>query len=282
MPDLTRRELLRAALASGVAAALAPRRVAAAEGAPLFSFAVVADPHLSENDHQNPGTGLAKFGLVSSKIDAMPEDRRPDFALICGDLHVHKLEAALSTLPIPAHVTPGNHESRKARAQLRKMLPKDFQGRDFYSFMHKGAKFISLCTAIPGDHVGHVSSEGITPKTGQCEWLEKELADDAARTFVFGHIPPHPEGKDVNMFLGQNDSRFMIGLIEKHQPTALFFGHQHRRRRFSIGKSQVFVVRSANWNGGGREPTGFLMVRVLEAGIDVEFVETGPANPLKK
>jgi len=269
MPPLSRREFIRSALATGIVAA-APRLLAA-DDAPLYSFAVVADPHLSENDRFCPGAGVEKFGRVCAKIDAMA--KRPDFMLICGDLHVHKLKEALSKASVPVHVTPGNHESRKARATLREMFPADFKGKDFYTFKHKGCKVISLCTAIPGDHVGHLSSEGITPKTGQCAWLEAELAEPAMHTFVFGHIPPHPEGKDVNSFLGQNDSRYMVDLIEKRQPTALFFGHQHRRRRFTIGKSEVFVLRSANWNIG-RQPIGFLMVHVRKAGITTEFIDT--------
>lgn len=256
--------------------------LSAAEPFEPFSFAVVADPHLSEDNRQYAATGLEKFARVAEKIKAMPVAGAPDFALICGDLHVHRLAEALAMLSVPAHVTPGNHESRKARQQLREMLPDDFQGKDFYSFKHKGCKFISLCSATCGDHVGHLSSEDITPKTGQCAWLEKELAEAATHTFVFSHIPPHPEGKDMNMFLGQNDSRFMVGLIREFRPTALFFGHQHRRRRFTIGESPVFVLRSCNWNGGFREPTGFVMVRVQRDGISTEFVETGPAEKKDK
>ena len=172
------------------------------------------------------------------------------------------------------------HEGRLAGVRvpdIREMFPDDFQGRDFYSFEHKGCKFISLCTASCGDHVGHLSSEDITPETGQCAWFEEQLAETATHTFVFGHIPPHPEGLDLNMFLGQNDSRFVVELVRKFRPAALFFGHQHRRRRFTIGQSPVFVVRSCNWNSGSREPTGFLTVRVQEGGISTEFVETGPA-----
>jgi len=251
--------------------------VSAAEPLEPFSFAVIADPHLSEDNRQYAATGLEKFARVAEKIKALPTEAAPDFVLICGDLHVHRLAEALALLPVPAHVTPGNHESRKSRQQLREMFPDDFQGKDFYSFTHRGCKFISLCTASCGDHVGHLSSEDISPKTGQCAWLEKELAETTAHTFVFGHIPPHPEGKDLNMFLGQNDSRFVVELVRKFRPAALFFGHQHRRRRFTIGESPVFVVRSCNWNGGFREPTGFLMVRVQKGSISTEIVETGPA-----
>lgn len=271
MPDLSRRQFVQSATAFAAAAAIP---ALGAEESPLFSFAVVADPHLSENDRFTPGTGIEKFQRVVAKIHAMPEAKRPDFMLICGDLHVHKLQEALKPLTIPVHVTPGNHESRKAREQLRKMFSDDFKGKDFYSFKHKGCKIISLCTAIPSDHVGHLSSEGITPKTGQCAWSEKELAEPTKHTLVFGHIPPHPQGKDMNMYLGQNDSRYMVDLIKRARPTALFFGHQHRRNRFTIGQSPVYVLRSANWNGG-QQPTGFMMVRVREAGITTEFLETG-------
>ena len=256
--------------------------LSAAEPFEPFSFAVIADPHLTEDNRQYPATGLEKFARVADKIKGMPRASAPDFALICGDLHVSHLTRALAMLPVPAHVTPGNHEGREERQQLREMFPDDFQGKDFYSFEHKGCRFISLCTAACGDHVGHLSSEDITPATGQCAWFEKELAESATHTFVFGHIPPHPEGEDLNMYLGPNDSRFVVELVRRLRPAALFFGHHHRRQRFTIGDSPVFVVRSCNWNSGPRETPGFLTVRVQEDGISTEFVETVPAGNSEK
>jgi len=276
--EMNRRSFLKWTVGAGAVAAAGARHVLA-ESTPLFTFAVVADPHLREDDRQCECTGVENFAKVVRKIKALPKDRSPDFMLICGDLHVEKMQEALADLTIPAHVVAGNHESRKHRAQLREMFPGDFQGKDFYSFRHKDCKFIGLCDAIRGDHVGHMSSEDITPKVGQCEWLERELADgDSRHTFLFGHIPPHPEGKDLNMYLGRNDSRYMLDIVGKRRPTALFFGHQHRSLTFDIGRSKCFVVPSSNWNMGFRVPIGFLHVKVLPDRIDTDFIETGPAD----
>ena len=229
-----------------------------------FSFAVAADPHLRQ--------GADKLDPVAEKIKALPPERRPAFLLICGDLGAEELPQAVKAFDIPVHVTPGNAESVEDRAFLRKAFADDFKGKDFYSFEHNGCRFISLCTAVVGDHVGHLSSEDITPPTGQSAWFEKELAVPAAHTFVFGHIPPHPKAKDAYMYLGQNDARFVNSMIQSHRPTALFFGHQHHRRRFTIGDSEVFVIRSCSHNNKD-EPAGFLLVHVQTDGIATEFVE---------
>ena len=229
-----------------------------------FSFAVAADPHLRQ--------GADKLDPVAEQIKALPPERKPQFLLICGDLGAEHLPQAVKAFDIPVHVTPGNAESVEDRALLRTTFADDFKGKDFYSFEHNGCRFISLCTAVANDHVGHLSSEDITPHTGQSAWFEKELAVPSTHTFVFGHIPPHPKAKDAYMYVGQNDSRFMNNMIRRFRPTALFFGHQHHRRRFTIGDSEVFVVRSCSHNMKD-EPAGFLLVHVQTDGIATEFIK---------
>ena len=251
-------------------AGMAPLPAGAAEE-PAWSFAVVADPHLSEDRAGEP-TGVEKFRRVAAEIVAL--DPKPEFALILGDIHPKRLPDALKDLALPVHVMAGNHETAADRKQLREMFPDDFQGRDFYAFEHKGSQFIVLCTAAQGDHVGHLESQFITPGVGQGEWLEKQLAERARHrhSFIFGHIPPEPENRPNGMCLSQNDSRYVQDLVKKHRPTALFFGHRHTEVNFAIGGIPVYGARSCNWNSRN-QPTGFLVVKVLPEKADVRFVE---------
>jgi len=242
---------------------------------PLYSFLAVADPHLSEN-REGELTGVDKFRRVLEAITGL--ERQPDFMLLLGDIHPEVLETLLHQVAVPIHAIAGNHEHAKRREQLRAQFEQDFQGQDFYSFQHRECLFIGMCTALIGDHVGHFDSQDITPQVGQCIWVAEQLArvGDYRHTFLFGHIPPEAENRPNTMCLGQNDSRFLQDLVRQHRPTALFFGHRHKRIWFDIDGVPVYGVRSCNWNSGG-EPLGFLQVGVLRDRLDLRFVDTTPA-----
>ena len=135
-----------------------------------FNFVVLADPHLREDRPGEP-TGVAKFLEVLAQIKALP--RQPDFILMLGDTHPEKLAPLLPQIGLPVHVVAGNHETIAHRQQLRALFPQDFGDRDFYAFTHKGCRFIGLCTALVGDHVGHFESQDITPPIGQMQFLEQ-------------------------------------------------------------------------------------------------------------
>ena len=98
--------------------------------------------------------------------------------LIAGDIHLWAIEDLIADFDLPVHVVAGNHATTEHKKQLRDFFADDFKvnGResDYYSFVHKGVRFIGICNAIHSDHVGHLSSEFITPP-GQSEWLETEL-----------------------------------------------------------------------------------------------------------
>jgi len=241
----------------------------------LFSFIALADPHLTE-DREGEASGVEKFRRALAAIEDL--DPQPDFMLMLGDIHPEALETLLPEIGLRIYPIAGNHEHRQRREQLRAQFEADFQGRDFYSFEHEGCLFIGICTALYGDHVGHFDSQDITPAVGQCGWLEGELArmGDYRHTILFGHVPPEAENRPSVMCLGQNDSRYLQDLVARHAPTALFFGHRHKRIWFDIDGVPVYGVRSCNWNGGG-EPVGFLQVHLFADRMEVEFVDTSPA-----
>ena len=257
-----------------------------------FYFAVVADPHCAEKPRYDVhkydkrcGTHVERFLRCVSAMEALGADDRPDFILIVGDIHLWELRKHLDKITFPLHVIAGNHESGKRKQEIRDLFPQDFQvnGKpaDYYSFVHKGCRFIGVCTSgRGGDHVGHLCSEDIRP-AGQCEWLERELAQPETRKFVFSHIPPHPDGTDRNSYMSRNDSRFFNALVRETKPIAMFFGHQHQpTREFPIGQTRAFVLRSSAWNSRAA-PLGFLLVNVTAKGIETRDVLTSvlPEEP---
>lgn len=245
-----------------------------------FTFAVVADPHAAETARwrvDEYGSHMDRFFRCVERMEALPASERPDFLLICGDIHLWELQKRMGEIEIPLHVIAGNHASAERKREMRELFPNDFQidGKpaDYYSFRHKGALFIGMCDAATGDHVGQLASEDINPR-GQSEWLERELDRPEQQKFLFAHIPPHPEGGDENMYLSRNDSRFLLDLVRETQPTAMFFGHQHSAtREDTFGVTRSFTVRSCAWNFKDA-PLGFLLVTVGKDGVDVREVLT--------
>lgn len=248
-----------------------------------FSFAVVTDPHCAEE----PGRGYPaeKYGTHVERflrcVQKMQEqETKPDFLLITGDVHLWELRKHLDQVPIPMHVIAGNHESGAKKKEMRELFPEDFQvgGKpsDYYSFVHKGVRFVGVCDAgTGGEHVGQLASEDFGPR-GQCEWLEGELGKPESHKVVFAHIPPHPRNADENMYMSRNDSVYFTELIRKTQPQIAFFGHLHRpTSEFSVGRTRLVTLRSCAWNSGADpEPLGFLMAEVTAAGIATREIAT--------
>jgi len=275
---VTRRSFLQAVSVVPALTICPPTSVAGqADESPLFTFVVDADPHTSM-DRAGELTGREKFRRILKKVQELPA--RPDFMLILGDVHGQPLREILTDVDfdLPIHVVFGNSDDAPGRKILRGMFPGDFADADSYAFTHKRCKFIGLCNAIPGDHVGHLSSE-FYRGLEQCSWLESQLAEGQERcshTFVFGHIPLPPQLKEANYYLAVNDQRFLRQLVLKYQPTALLFGHLHRLETFSIERTRVISVHGSNWTNilvpPPYDPIGFNLVRVYRKRFAVEFI----------
>jgi predicted phosphodiesterase len=249
----------------------------AADELPLFTFVVDADPHTSI-DRDGELTGRDKFRRLLDKVQSLPT--RPDFMLILGDVHGEPLREILRDVDfdLPIHLVFGNSDDKPGRKILRDLYPGDFAEADYYAFTHKQCKFIGLCNAIPGDHVGHLSSE-FYRGMDQCSWLEAQLAegqDRCTHSFVFGHVPLPPQVKEANYYLAVNDQRFLRQLALKYEPTALLFGHLHRLETFSVGKTRVVSVHGSNWTNTlvppPYDPIGFNLVHVFKNRFTVEFI----------
>jgi len=246
-----------------------------------FTFAVVADPHCAEQakpNIQRYGNGVSKFFACVKEMENLTGDERPDFMLVVGDVHLWTLKQHLDKVSIPMHVISGNHETAPRKKEMRDLFPADFKKNgkeaDYYSFVHKGVRFIGLCNARGIDHIGTFCSEDFGPR-GQCEWLEGQLDQNEHQKIIFAHIPPEPQGRDRNMYIARNDSRYFNRLVQEHQPTAMFFGHLHRGTiQRKIGKTQGFTVRSCCWNGD-KKPLGFMLVKMSSKGISTREIFTG-------
>ncbi len=245
-----------------------------------FAFCVVADARCSEpthKDYADRGDGVAKFESLARKITALTGADRPDFVLFVGDLQVEVVLDQLKALPVPAHAIAGETRVLQAQKDVRyKAFLDDFEAggkrSDYYSFVHKGVRFVGISDCGYYNTTGVLCSERIKPR-GQCEWFERELAKPEKRKIIFGHIPPHPTADDVDMYLTPRDALFVNDLVRKHRPVAMFFGHHQKKTRYEmIGDTPSIVVASSSVNKD-KSPLGFLLVHVTRAGVKTKFVE---------
>ena len=247
-----------------------------------FSFAVVADPHCDEEPGAHGwsellyGSHVYRFLQCVNHMEKIEGKWKPDFMLILGDIHLWVLSHYFDLIHIPMHVIAGNHEFDERKKQMRELFKEDFQingiPSDYYSFVHKGVRFIGVCDAGGcNDHIGHLCSDDIKPRR-QCEWLEDQLRANEAFKVIFAHIPPQIKGEDKELYMSRNDSRFFNDLMKRTQPLAAFFGHRHRKTREQwIGRTLICTVRSCAWNKE-RAPIGYSLVHLDNNGLQIRDV----------
>ncbi len=240
-----------------------------------FNFCVISDLHGSEPVHKEYGkfgSAREKFSLAVSHIAALSGEEKPAFVIVCGDIHLKAIKDIVDESGFVFYFIAGNHEKTEDRQLLRSSYPYfkiDGVESDYYSFVHNGCRFVGMCNSAYPEHVGHLSSEQIQP-FGQSEWLVSELRKQEKIKLVFGHIPPHPNCKDVNMYMSRNDCLFFNKLIEETSPVLMFFGHQHQpTRQVMIGATRCYIVRSLSWNAG-KAPIGYLSVNFSKDGALVK------------
>jgi 3',5'-cyclic AMP phosphodiesterase CpdA len=191
---------------------------------PLFTFALIADSHIGNRGRLE--SNAMDYRLIEAwrQINGF----MPVFTLHLGDMttgwpqrgdHQGELEYARyidDTYSLtPVHYTPGNHDVGNKRSQSfhGETEEEDFGitseklrlyrrrfGADYYSFHHKGYRFICINTQL--------FNSDMKENELQWQWLEEELraAQDDKGIFVFTHYPlflnspetdPGPENYEV-------------------------------------------------------------------------------------
>jgi len=257
-----------------------------------WTFAVITDSHCTPTPASlRYGQGLEHLGNGAARLrrcfDAIEtQEDCPEFCLLLGDVGLDDAMDVLAAAPCPIYPVAGNYEWGEQRNRLRAAYAELLGTSDYYAFTHRGVRFLGLCTAGTGnDHVGQLASEDIRPP-GQSGWLAGELSAPWEPRVLFAHCPPETPGldraaflesstHDYLPFLGENDSRFLLGLLHTHGPILLLAGHQHRATYgFGVADSHVIVIRSCHWNHDA-QAVGFLLVRVEEDGLSSCEVLTG-------
>jgi len=257
------------------------------QGRLLFSFALVTDIHIKEDvaglitlpikraPALSPGF-VWKYPVddywaftirnAIEQINALPID----FTIVDGDLSAwfnkDEFELAksyLDKLQKPYYVLRGNHDRQGVHPEdwFKKVFKLD---QSYYSFEHKGFRFICLDDTRLSDGWGEISND-------EFSWLEKELAAHKSQpTFIFIHRPEGLGSPDIKK---PTSSRFQRILSQNPQVLSCFYGHGHyaKIRMAGFGDHvipQIMVPATKEY------PSGFGIIRVYESGMVYNFHRT--------
>ena len=282
-------------------------------GSRLFRFAVIADTHVNPEDGRS-SSPFAVNGRANERAGAVTADVNrwaPSLVVHVGDL-VHPVPELPSFRPAcerfkslaravkaPLHVLSGNHDvgdkrvdwmpagtvTQEAVEQYRSIF-----GRDFYSFDAEGCHFILINA--------QVINSGLPAEAEQRAWLEKDFSDNAGkRTFFFTHYPPYvSERTEPSNYdnIDEPGRTWLLDLIGRHQPEALFAGHVHNQWYDCYEHTELYILPSTAFvrqdyaelfkigplREYGRDDAtklGYYVVDVHERGHVAHFIRTNGA-----
>jgi Icc protein len=267
------------------------------EKAAEFSFAFISDVHLQPEN--NAVTGFLEA------IDTI-NDLKPDFVIVGGDNIIDALSQShgkadslytlfLETekaLNMPVYHTMGNHEiygiysksgADPDNPDYGEKMFENRIGRSYYSFDHKGWKFMILNSI---ENAGNDSYIGLIDEK-QIAWIKEELqkTDPSTPVVISTHIPfitvntQKYEGTTL-----PNDSSLVIingkeiiDLFKGHNLKLVLQGHLHTVEDIYIDGIHFITggaIAAAWWKGPFRgHEEGFMLIKVRGSEFSWEYVD---------
>ncbi|MFN0161975.1 MAG: metallophosphoesterase [Burkholderiales bacterium] len=234
-------------------------------GKKLFTFAVVADTHVNEQEERSASPFETNARANGRARHAMAEiaalDPAPEFVVHLGDI-VHPMpgvpgfgEAArrfkeiAAQLRAPLHLVPGNHDVGDKAVDW---MPADIVCSDYVANYRKtfGADYYAFdCGLLRGIVINSLLLNSDLPEEAlQRAWLESELAASSGRRiFAFIHYPPYVLAADERSTydnIDQPGRAWLLDLLRKHRVEALFAGHVHNFWYDVHGETEMYLLPS--------------------------------------
>lgn len=194
-----------------------------------FSFVQISDSHIGFNKGANPDvTGTLQRAI--ERINATPAgEKAPEFMLHTGDITQNSKPAEFDTaaqLIRSARVgetfyVPGEHDFIDDGDEYRQRFGKATRGTGWYSFDHKGVRFLGLNNCVPVDAMGNIGAE-------QLAWLKGELSGLSRSTpiVVFAHIPLWMVYEKWGW--GTKDGEEALAMLQPFGSVTVLNGHIHQ------------------------------------------------------
>ncbi len=239
-------------------------------GHPLFSFAIIADTHITDEEakaidgsHQTGKKAASLYCDLIERVNTM----EPAFVVHLGDItHPTPVspgygEAALAfhkaseKFSMPYYLVPGNHDIGE---KIFPALPKSDEkvtitkrniglyeqhfGRQRFSFQHQDCLFIVINSLL--------INSSLEEEQEQWNWLEQTLQNHAGdRVFVFSHYPLYLSAMDEFSHYDNVDepgrSR-MLDLLRQFNVEGFYAGHVHNFFYNYLDGMHQFVLPSTS------------------------------------
>ena len=243
-------------------------------GKHLFTFAVVADSHMTEADAAAKAevdisfdTARQELGNARSRYVVHAINQlAPDFLVHLGDIthpgpgsveyedSASQFHDVYAGLTCPLHLVPGNHDVGEKRFpavpggqsmyytvsdESIAVYERAFQPQ-FFSFEHADCLFAVINAMIV--------NSGLDCEAAQRDWLEQLLADnDGRRVFVFSHYPPYlaePGETEHYDAIDEPGRGWLLELFRRYRVEAYFAGHVHNYFDNRYGDTRYYVLPS--------------------------------------
>ena len=232
-------------------------------GQKLFTFVVVADTHVnqSEDYSSSPYPCNALANARTRRVVAEINEIGPVLVVHLGDIvnpvpelpayreAATHFKALVADLQSPLHLVPGNHDVGDKNvswvpagivSDAHLALYESHFGAHFYSFDHELAHFVVINSPI--------INSGLAVEEEQRAWLERDLAsNEGRRTFLCIHHPPYvsrPDESDSYDNIDEPGRSWLLGLLERYRPEALFCGHVHNFWYDQFAQTDMYILPS--------------------------------------
>jgi 3',5'-cyclic AMP phosphodiesterase CpdA len=243
-------------------------------GKRLFTFAVIADTHITEAeamaisgfDIDTIKLGAARSRYVVGRLNSL----QPDFVVHLGDI-VHpepctpayedsadRFHGLYEALDCPLYLVAGNHDigekafpgqprdEQEVQATVSDDKIAAYENRfqaQYYSFEHQGCLFVTIN--------GMLVNSGLAYEESQRHWLEALLGESQGRRiFMFSHYPPYLSRADETQHYDATDEpgrSWLLGLFERYAIEAYYAGHVHNFFFNRHGTTNCYVLPSPSF-----------------------------------
>ena len=232
-------------------------------GGVIFRVALVSDTHVNEKEDTSasPYPANAEANPRARYIFDQINQSNPKFCIHLGDMvnpvpelpsfvdaanNFHKLAAELQ---VPLHLMPGNHDigdkpvtwmpAGMVNGEHVELYREHF-GDDYFSFDYQNCHFVIINSPL--------ITSGDPAESEQKEWLNADLAANTdKRIFLFSHYPVYVSNRDEPESYDNIDEpgrTWLLNLIQKYKPEALFSAHVHNFWYDLIGETEFYIVPS--------------------------------------